>query len=185
MTNEQFKEELTKQLLKLRGVMPVGHPWWGFDLRSKPVGVQLYQGQLLSRDSYPVHFNYVQNNKTIVSDEEWLAYADTHDGVCPYFSYGDNVNTYRMPRIMNVHPRFANWADTVGAYIEAGIPDIWGSIATPRQTSAGTVYEGTGAFVGAYPTGGSTAYYYGTSTSPYTLYQFYANLCSDNFYQPL
>ena len=123
---ENFQEDLTKFLIKLKGVVPVGTPWWGFDIRSKPTGVQLYQGQILSRFAYPVHWSYVQQKKTIITDQEWLEYSEAHNGFCPYFSYGDNVNTYRMPKIVDVHPKFVYWGDDVGNYVEPGLPNITG-----------------------------------------------------------
>lgn len=124
MSDTNFQEELAQYLSKLRGLIPVGTPWWGFDAKAKPFGVQLYQGQYLSRDLYKVHFEYIQKYRTIVTDSEWQAYADSHNGMCPYFSYGDNLSTYRMPRINNVHPKFSDSYIGVGDYIPAGMPNI-------------------------------------------------------------
>ena len=128
MADIQFQEELTQYLSKIRGLMPVGTPWWGFDIKSKPRGVQLYLGQTLNRVMYPVHFEYIQTYRTIVTEEEWKAYAETHNGLCPYFSYGDNQYTYRMPRIVDVHARFGNCIEEAGKYLEAGIPNITGHV---------------------------------------------------------
>ena len=128
MADLQFQEELTQYLSKIRGLMPVGTPWWGFDIKSKPRGVQLYLGQTLNREMYPVHFDYIQTYRTIVTEEEWKAYAETHNGLYPYFSYGDNQYTYRMPRIVDVHARFGNCIEEVGQYLEAGLPNIIGSV---------------------------------------------------------
>ena len=127
---ENFQEELIKVLSKLKNFVPVGTPWWGFDVKAKPIGVQLYQGQVLARDMYPVHWNYIQSYRTIISDAEWHTYAESHGGFCPYFSSGDEVGTYRMPKIVDVHPRFCYFGDDVGKYIEAGIPNIKGHLRT-------------------------------------------------------
>jgi hypothetical protein len=127
---KNFQEELIKALGNLKNFVPVGTPWWGFDVKAKPIGVQLYQGQVLARSMYPVHWDYIQSYRTIVSDAEWHTYADAHGGFCPYFSSGDNVGTYRMPKIVDVHPRFCYWGDDVGKYIEAGLPNITGSVGT-------------------------------------------------------
>ena len=124
MSDTNFQEELAQYLSKLRGLVPVGTLWWGFDAKAKPFGVQLYQGQYLSRELYKVHFEYVLKHRTIVTNEEWEAYADSHNGMCPYFSYGDNSSTYRMPRINNVHPKFSDSYIGVGDYIPAGLPNI-------------------------------------------------------------
>ena len=61
-----------------------------------------------------------------MTDSEWQAYADSHNGMCPYFSYGDNTTTYRMPRIINVHPKFSDSYIGVGDYVPAGLPNILG-----------------------------------------------------------
>ena len=135
MSDINFIEEIKKYLSKIRGTMPVGTPWWGFDLRSKPAGVQLYQGQILSRDAYPVHWEYVQQKKTIVSDAEWIEFSNAHNGFYPYFSYGDDTNTYRMPKIVDVHPKFVYWGDDVGGYVEAGLPNIIGTVGPLDDTS--------------------------------------------------
>jgi hypothetical protein len=168
MSDINFQEELAQYLSKLRGLVSVGTPWWGFDVKSKPFGVQLYQGQILSRSMYPIHYEYIQKYRTIVTDEEWYSYADAHNGMCPYFSYADGNGTYRMPRIIDVHPRFSNYGDDVGKYVPAGIPNIYGTIATTRHTNAGTVHEGTGAFRGNYPNGASNSTFWASgATSPY------------------
>mgnify|MGYP003290117473 CR=1 FL=1 len=143
---ENFQEDLTKFLIKLKGVVSVGTPWWGFDIKSKPTGVQLYQGQILSRDAYPVHFSWIQTHKTIVTDQEWLEYSEAHNGFCPYFSYGDNVNTYRMPKIVDVHPKFVYWGDDVGSYVEPGLPNITGTWEMNGLTDNAYVGVATGAF---------------------------------------
>lgn len=147
MSDTNFQEELAQYLSKLRGLIPVGTPWWGFDAKAKPFGVQLYQGQYLSRDLYKVHFEYIQKYRTIVTDSEWQAYADSHNGMCPYFSYGDNLSTYRMPRINNVHPKFSDSYIGVGDYISAGLPNIIGyGINSEHVWHEGAVSRVTGAF---------------------------------------
>jgi hypothetical protein len=147
---ENFQEELIKALGNLKNFVPVGTPWWGFDVKAKPIGVQLYQGQVLARSMYPVHWNYIQSYRTIVSDAEWHTYADAHGGFCPYFSSGDDVGTYRMPKIVDVHPRFCYWGDDVGKYVEAGLPNIVGSYYGSNSNNdngrhaiaSGAMYEG-------------------------------------------
>lgn len=143
MSDINFQEELTNKLSKICSLVPVGTPWMGFDIKSKPFGVQLYQGQILSRTLYPVHFSWVETHKTIVTEDEWNTYANSHNGMCPYFSYGDGVETYRMPKIIDVYPRFGNSSEA-GEYREAGLPNITGSHSTSRYS--GWEISGTGAF---------------------------------------
>ena len=48
LSNPLDNEELIKALGNLKNFVPVGTPWWGFDVKAKPIGVQLYQGQVLA-----------------------------------------------------------------------------------------------------------------------------------------
>ena len=121
---EQFKTELTSYFRSLAGVKAVGDYWFGIDPKSKPYGVQLYAGQVLSRSSYETHWNFVSGgHRTIVSEAEWQTYVTTY-GHCPWFSYGDGSTTYRMPLIKDVHPEFVSALIKAGQYIEAGLPNI-------------------------------------------------------------
>lgn len=120
-----FKSDLEGYLRRIAGIMPVGHLWFGFDPKSKPAGVQLYAGQLLTRAAYTTHYTFVTTHRTVVTEDEWQAYV-TANGFCPYYSSGDGSTTYRMPLIKGVHPQFVAALADAGQYKEAGLPNIVG-----------------------------------------------------------
>lgn len=133
MDLNNFKTELEGYLSKLSGNtrIPVGQPWWGFDPKSKPAGVQLFAGQELSRAAYQKHWELISSGKrTLVTESDWQSYV-SQNGFCPYYSSGDGSTTYRMPLVKNVHPEFVSALIDAGQYIEAGLPNITGFTGTP------------------------------------------------------
>lgn len=140
MNLNDFKSELEGYLGKLSGLMPVGHPWWGFDPKSKPAGVQLFAGQELSREAYPKHWELVNGGKrTVVTEEEWQEMV-ANQGFCQFYSSGDGSTTYRMPLVKDVHPKFVAALAEAGQYLEAGLPDITGTFAAFPVTTSGAIY---------------------------------------------
>lgn len=126
LTEEQLKAELESYLKKLAGVMPIGYYWFGIDPKSKPAGVQIYSGQLLSRSAYQKHWEFVSGgHRTILKETEWQSMVE-EQGFCPYFSDGDGSTTYRMPLVKGVHPKFVSALLEAGGYTEAGLPNITG-----------------------------------------------------------
>ena len=160
---ESFKADLESYFRKMAGITPVGHLWFGFDPKSKPAGVQLYSGQLLARAAYMTHYTFVTTHRTILTEDEWQAYV-TANGFCPYYSSGDGSTTYRMPLIKNVHPQFVAAIAEAGQYIEAGLPNITGTIGRVGNTNGTIIKNGTkdafsvsSEYKGAYAGGGARA----------------------------
>lgn len=122
---DNFKEDLAAYLRKLAGIHSVGELWFGIDPKSKPAGVVLYAGQTLERSLYADHWEYIQNKRTVISEEEWQAKV-TSDGFCPFYSTGNGTSNYRMPLVEGVHPKFVAALQEVGEYTEAGLPNITG-----------------------------------------------------------
>lgn len=150
MNLNDFKSELEGYLGKLSGLMPVGHPWWGFDPKSKPAGVQLFAGQELSREAYPKHWELVNGGKrTVVTEEEWQEMV-ANQGFCQFYSSGDGSTTYRMPLVKDVHPKFVAALAEAGQYLEAGVPNITGTVSpisspgTSDSTNAEWVFGASG-----------------------------------------
>lgn len=121
-----FKADLTSYLKKLAGVHAVGELWWHYDPKSKPAGVQLFSGQLISREAYPDHWTLVSTKRTVVTEEEWQTMVSTQ-GFCQFYSSGDGSTTYRMPLVRGVYPKFVAALAEAGQHIEAGLPNITGS----------------------------------------------------------
>ena len=128
LTEEQLKAELESYFKKLAGVMPIGHYWLGIDPKSKPAGVQIYSGQLLSRSAYQKHWEFVSGgHRTVLKETEWQSMIE-EQGFCSYFSDGDGSTTYRMPLVKSVHPKFVSALLEAGGYTEAGLPEISGKL---------------------------------------------------------
>ena len=151
-----FKADLTSYLKKLAGVHAVGELWWHYDPKSKPAGVQLFSGQLLSREAYTDHWALVSIKRTVVTEEEWQAQVTSH-GFCQWYSSGDGSTTYRMPLIKDVHPKFVAALAEAGQYLEAGLPQVHLTNATAITLQGGEVksaktslLEASGSGCGAY-----------------------------------
>lgn len=160
-----FKSDLTSYLKKLAGVHAVGELWWHYDPKSKPAGVQLFSGQLLSREAYADHWTLVFTKRTVVTEEEWQAMVTTQ-GFCQYYSSGDGSTTYRMPLVKGVHPKFVAALSEAGQYVQAGLPNITaetrGCVASNRSYGIVGTDVQTGAF---FATGDNGTYGMGTLTN--------------------
>lgn len=136
-----FKSDLTSYLKKLAGVHAVGDLWWHYDPKSKPAGVQLFSGQLLSRKAYIDHWTLVSTKRTMVTEEEWQVMV-AEQGFCQFYSSGDGSTTYRMPMVKGVHPKFVASLAEAGQYIEAGLPNITGRTYNANASGTNTYSEG-------------------------------------------
>lgn len=159
----------------------VGDLWFGIDPNSKPAGVQLYAGQLLSRAAYEAHSELVFSGKrTVLTEEEWQAQVSAN-GFCPFYSSGDGSTTYRFPLIKGVHPKFVAALAEAGQHIKAGSPNITGNIGGMGNRffldSLGTY----GAFQATLPNKANMIQQTGTDLSGYQMYyrsNFDASRCS-------
>lgn len=169
MVIENFKEDLTSNLKKLAGVVAVGTPWWGFDAKAKPAGVQLFSGQLLSRASYSAHWGLVNGgSRTVVSESEWQSQVSSN-GFCLYYSSGDGSTTYRMPLVKGVHPKFVSALTEAGKYFKAGLPNITGEAGYFNSLTdhvwSGALYNKSSKGTADSNNGGTTAYLTGLDAS--------------------
>lgn len=96
----------------------------------------------------------------------------TATGVAWYYIIDTTNQRFKLPRTKFA---FTGLRDTVGKYVAPGLPNITGTLATARQTYAGTVQDASGAFTGEYPVGASDGTYYGTSASYRIRYTFNAH----------
>ena len=103
----------------------IGSWWFSID-GSIPVGGLPHLGHLVSRSTYGTGWTWIETNKTVVSDEEWLAYAESHNGTCPYYSYGDGSTTFRTPSYDQSFLKVLASINGTGSMEEAGLPNITG-----------------------------------------------------------
>ena len=114
-------------------VHSMGEWWFSID-GTIPAGGLPHLGQLCSRDAYGQFWIWRETKGNVVTDAEWLAYADAHDGVCPYYSSGDGSTTFRTPRYSDAFLKVVQATANAGLYTQAGLPNITGEF-YGRQTS--------------------------------------------------
>ena len=118
----------------------IGSWWFSID-GSIPTGGLPHLGHLVSRSAYGTGWTWIETNKTVVTDEEWLAYAESHNGTCPYYSYGDGSTTFRTPSYDQSFLKVLASISGAGSVEEAGLPDhkhdIYGESFTVTGDSSG------------------------------------------------
>ena len=117
----------------------IGSWWFSID-GSIPSGGLPHLGHLVNRSTYGTGWTWIETNKTVVSDEEWLAYAESHNGTCPYYSYGDGSTTFRTPSYDQSFLKVLASIGNTGDFQSAGLPNIGGSV-DKIQSSSGWVDE--------------------------------------------
>jgi len=75
-------------------------------------------GALISRTTYPRLYKYATDNNLFTTEALWVS-----GGYSGLFGVGDGSTTFRVP---DLRGRFLEGADTAGAGIEAGLPNITG-----------------------------------------------------------
>lgn len=106
-------------------VHAMGEWWFSID-GTIPAGGLPHLGQLCSRDAYGQFWLWRETKGNVITDAEWLAYADAHDGVCPYYSSGDGSTTFRTPRYSDAFLKVVQATASAGLYTQEGLPNITG-----------------------------------------------------------
>ena len=124
----------------------LGEFWFTLD-GTIPVGGLPHLGHLCARASYPDFWAWREAKGNILSDEEWIAYANSHGGVCPYYSYGDGSTTFRTPKYDEAFLKIVTSTMYGGSYGAEGLPNITGSFMVDPYVANGVgVHSQTGAF---------------------------------------
>jgi hypothetical protein len=103
----------------------MGDYWFSIDGTIPPGGLP-HLGHLVSRKTYGDFYTWLSSTKTIMTDAEWLAYANSHGGCCPYYSSGDGSTTFRTPKYDNAFLKTISSINGAGVYEEEGLPNITG-----------------------------------------------------------
>lgn len=140
-------------------VHAIGEWWFSID-GTIPAGGLPHLGQLCSRDAYGQFWLWRETKGNVITDAEWLAYADAHDGVCPYYSSGDGSTTFRTPRYSDAFLKVVQATANAGLYTKEGLPNITGSF---DITLNGTIVDnGIHSSLTSVDTSGA---FYGTKTA--------------------
>lgn len=124
--DETYGKQLEEALRGLVSRPALGQPWFGFHESEVPVGVLLFTATTHSRVLYADFWKYIQDKNLVKTEEEWQSIY-TEQGWCPFYSDGDGIDTFRMPSA----PLYLHGAGTLseaGQYIEAGLPNINGTL---------------------------------------------------------
>jgi hypothetical protein len=125
---ESYAYSDSSDILKNDIVVHAMGEWWFSIDGTIPAGGLPHLGQLCSRDTYGQFWLWRETKGNVVTDAEWLAYADAHDGVCPYYSSGDGSTTFRTPRYSDAFLKVVQATANAGLYTQAGLPNITGSV---------------------------------------------------------
>ena len=120
-----------------------------------PDGTLPLLGGEYSREAYASLWEWVQTQTGyLVSESTWAALSNTNNGNVPYYSDGDGSTTFRVPAL-KCWIKGKDGTETVGTYLDAGLPNITGSATTTysviRSNVTGALYGST-ADTGTNPT---------------------------------
>ena len=122
----------------------MGDYWFSIDGTIPPGGLP-HLGHLVSRSTYGDFYLWLEGTKTILSDTEWLAYANSHGGCCPYYSSGDGSTTFRTPSYDQSFLKVLSTISETGKWEKAGLPAHYHKIFTYQES--GTGESGFGNFI--------------------------------------
>ena len=118
----------------------MGDYWFSIDGTIPPGGLP-HLGHLVSRTTYGDFYSWLSSTKTVMTDAEWLAYAESHGGCCPYYSSGDGSTTFRTPKYDNAFLKTISSINGAGVYEEEGLPDPQLDILFRQDSTSSGVYN--------------------------------------------
>lgn len=122
--------------------LPVGFEYFTINKNIRTGSLPLLGG-LYSRELYADLWSWVQEQPGyLISETEWQQKSQANNGNVPFYSSGDGSTTFRVPSL-KCWVKGANGIEEVGSYLEAGLPNITGSI---QQTSQNYYNNANGAF---------------------------------------
>ena len=145
---EGYPGSKTEWLLSLRGApgesgsgLPVGFEYFTINPNLPSGSLPLF-GSLYSREIYADLWNYAKSQPNfVISEENWQALSSSNNGNVPFYSFGDGETTFRVPSL-SCWIKGANGLEEVGSYLEAGLPNITGTVESRPHTSGNTQYGG-------------------------------------------
>lgn len=116
--------------------LPIGYEYFTFNPSIPQGSLPLFGGEY-SRDTYSDLWAWVQEQTGYLKTEaEWQTLSTANNGNVPYYSDGDGSTTFRVPSL-KCWVRGANGTVTeVGSYLEAGLPNITGTMRGVGQDGA-------------------------------------------------
>ena len=117
---KDLKDALQEYRSSVEAILPLGHIYsWPY--KELPPGTLALTGEEYSRDVYRELWEFVNEHPSWIKTEaEWQDIASQSNGYCPYYSSGDGVVTFRVPKFapFQMHGSVTHAAE----YKEAGVP---------------------------------------------------------------
>lgn len=140
----QVVENLTQNITRAMGDF-----WFSVD-GTIPAGGLPHLGHLVSRALYQDFYIWLEGNKILLTDAEWLAYAEANGGCCPYYSSGDGSTTFRTPSYPDTFLKVVNDMNGASVYQKEGLPNITGHIRTFTEYNKSNASFASGMVGGAF-----------------------------------
>lgn len=108
--------------------IPVGHEYFTMNPNIPQGSLPLLGGEY-SRETYTALWTWVQQQTGYLKTEaEWQTLSASNNGNVPYYSDGDGSTTFRVPSLHCWIKGSDGSAQLVGSYLQAGLPNIEGTI---------------------------------------------------------
>ena len=140
----QVVENLTQNITRAMGDF-----WFSVD-GTIPAGGLPHLGHLVSRALYQDFYIWLEGNKILLTDAEWLAYAEANGGCCPYYSSGDGSTTFRTPSYPDTFLKVVNDMNGASVYQKEGLPNITGHIRAHSEYNKNNTSFSTNCVSGAF-----------------------------------
>ena len=165
--NEQFINDLSKELAKLGTIHSVGEEWISYTGKIPSGGIPYY-GQEVTRETYSALWSWVQAQGLVKTESEWQSIASSQNGNVPFYSSGNGTTTFRMPKLVG-YVKGACSQSEAGSYVAEGLPNITG------KSTYNMIADNFGA-EGAFDLSGRAAHQNGTAMGEGTGLGFNASL---------
>lgn len=101
-----------------------------------PAGSLPMLGGVYSRETYADLWDWVQTQTGyLITDSAWVTLSNTQNGNVPFYSSGDGSTTFRVPSL-KCWIKGTDGVETVGTYLDAGLPNITGEFRTGVTNTA-------------------------------------------------
>lgn len=131
--NEQFINDLSKELAKLGTIHSVGEEWISYTGKIPSGGIP-YCGQEITRETYSALWSWVQAQGLVKTESEWQSIASSQNGNVPFYSSGNGTSTFRLPKLVG-YVKGASSQSEAGSYVKEGLPNIDGMATMMYQAS--------------------------------------------------
>lgn len=121
----------------------IGHMRLIFNLAEKDEDEVIALGVTYNRVTFSELWSWVQARPTLlISEEEWQTkFAETNGKFVPYYSSGNGTTTFRTP-LLSAYIKGTDSVDNVGSYLEAGLPNIEGTLRDTDMLATGGIRTG-------------------------------------------